>query len=139
MQTNFLALISFAFLVLSCTSNTILKKPEDLIPKDTMTQLLVDMEIAASIGSIRNKDGHNKIDYMPLVYEKYGIDSTRFSHSNSYYMSSINQYKVIFDDVNNRLNFIKDSLLNVRKLNDSIERNRKLTDEELEKQKTLIK
>ena len=35
-------------LLTSCTSNTILKKPVDLIPKDTMVLLLTDLFIAKS-------------------------------------------------------------------------------------------
>ena len=39
----------------SCTSNTIYKKPENLIPKDSMIALLTDMYIASSAKNQKNK------------------------------------------------------------------------------------
>ena len=43
--------IAILLFLLSCTSNTIYKKPKDLIPKDSMVALLTDMYIASSAKS----------------------------------------------------------------------------------------
>jgi hypothetical protein len=87
----------------SCTSNTILKKPKDIIPKDTMVLLLTDLFIAKSAFIEKNILNQRKINYMPLVYHKYKIDSTRFSNSNFYYTSKLEEYELIYTAVNARL------------------------------------
>ncbi|AQS94623.1 hypothetical protein BXQ17_11325 [Polaribacter sp. BM10] len=87
------------FLVLvSCNSNTIFEKPKDLIPRDTMSLLLQEMMIATSAKFIKNKNSEKNINYMPLVYNKFKIDSTRFDKSNYYYMSKIDLYQKILED-----------------------------------------
>ena len=90
----FLLLIFLA----SCTSNTILKEPEDLIPKDTMRFLIQEMMIASSAKYVKNKNLETKIDYMAFVYDRFKIDSVRFQTSNLYYMSKIDLYQEIFED-----------------------------------------
>lgn len=95
-------LFVFIFLV-SCTSNTILKEPEDLIPKDTMRLLIQEMMIASSAKFVTNKKLETKIEYMQLVYDQFKIDSTRFQTSNLYYMSKIDDYQKIFEEALNAL------------------------------------
>lgn len=81
----------------SCTtgSNTIYKKPENLIPRDSMVNLLVDMYIASSSKHFKNKKLERDVDYMPLVYKKYKIDSLRFKESNIYYTSKVESYDLL--------------------------------------------
>lgn len=86
------------FLV-SCTSNTILEKPKDLIPKDTMVLLLTDLFIAKSAFVEKNTLNERKVNYMPLVYNKYKIDSSRFRTSNFYYTSKLEEYELFYKEV----------------------------------------
>ena len=73
----------------SCTSRTIYKKPNDLIPKDQMIDLWTDIYIAQwQARAIKNKKLERKVNYMPLVYNKFNIDSVRFMRSNIYYTST---------------------------------------------------
>jgi hypothetical protein len=113
-------LLIFIFLA-SCTSNTIFEKPKDLIPRDTMSLLLQEMMIASSAKFIKNKTNEKNINYIPFVYDKFKIDSTRFESSNFYYMSKIDLYQEIlesakinlesrnevFKEINTRLDSIK--------------------------------
>ena len=91
-------LIVFLFLV-SCTSNTILEPPKDLIPKDTMSLVIQEMFIASTAKFFNNKNLQKNINYMPFVYERFKIDSVRFQRSNLYYMSKIDDYQKILNDV----------------------------------------
>lgn len=112
-------IISFLILA-SCTSNTILEKPKDLIPRDTMSLLIQELMIASSARYVKNKDKKKGINYMPLVYDKFKIDSIRFQNSNYYYMSKIDDYIKIFEEAKvaidtkkeflEKKEFIKDSL-----------------------------
>lgn len=92
-----------ALFLFSCTSNTILEKPKDLVPKDSMSILMEEMMIASSSKFIKNKFQENDVNYMALVYEKFKIDSVRFQKSNLYYMSKIDEYQKILETATNRL------------------------------------
>ena len=97
------ALLLVSLFVFSCTSNTIYKEPENLIPKDSMIVLLVDMQLAVGARSGKNIDDKYGLNYMPLIYEKYKIDSTRFAESSFYYSTDIDNYTKILKEVKSRL------------------------------------
>ncbi|WP_296638706.1 DUF4296 domain-containing protein [Polaribacter sp.] len=110
-----------AFLILgSCTSNTIFEKPTDLISKDTMSLLVQEMMIASSATYIKNKNMERNMNYMPLVYERFQIDSVRFQTSNLYYISKIDEYKLIFEDAKNSLKKQKAYFDNIKNTKDSL-------------------
>ena len=112
----------FIILITSCTSNTIFKKPKDLIPKDTMSLLIQDMMIASSAKFVKTKKLEKNINYMPFVYDKFKIDSLRFQESNLYYVSKIDVYFEIISNAKNSLEKRKDSLTKYSSLLDSIKR-----------------
>ncbi len=105
---------------MACTSNTIIKKPDHLISKNKMVDLLTDMLIASGAENIKNIDLERNVNYFPLVFEKYGIDSTQFKESNYYYTSRIDDYEKILKKVDQRLKAIKEKLDNEIKLQDSL-------------------
>lgn len=109
-------------LIASCTSNTIYKKPENLVPKDSMLSLLTDMHIASSAKPVKNKNLQRDINYMALIYEKYKIDSIRFNESNTYYTSRIEEYNDMLKEVKKRLEVQRDTFDNRIKLRDSLEK-----------------
>ena len=104
----------------SCTSNTILEKPEDLIPKDTMSLVIQELMIASSAKFIKTKDMQKNINYMPFVYNRFKIDSSRFQRSNLYYMSKIDDYIKIFDNAKTSLDNQKSYYDKLKKETDSI-------------------
>ena len=104
----------------SCTSNTILEKPKDLIPKDSMSILIEEMMIASSSKFIKNKFQENDVNYMALVYEKFKIDSVRFQNSNLYYMSKIDDYQKILETATNSLETKKELFAKQKTRLDSI-------------------
>lgn len=122
-KISYLLIFTFLF---SCTSNTIFEKPKDLIPRDSMRLLIQEMMIASSAKYMKNKNLETKVEYMPLVYDQFKIDSVRFQNSNLYYMSKIDLYQQIFedaktalekqkkvyDDINTRRDSIKNDSLN---------------------------
>lgn len=105
---------------LSCTSNTIYEKPKDLIPRDSMLMLLRDLYIASSAKSIKNKNLQRRISYIPVVYEKYGIDSTRFQQSNLYYTSKIDLYEPMLKEIITSMEEERDIYSKIKKTQDSI-------------------
>jgi hypothetical protein len=114
-------LFVFIFLA-SCTSNTIFEKPKDLIPRDTMSLLLQEMMIASSAKFIKNKTNQKNINYMPFVYGKFKIDSTRFESSNYYYMSKIDLYQEILESAKINLESRNKVFKKINKRLDSIKK-----------------
>lgn len=117
---KFSYLFFLSVFLMACTSNTIIKKPDNLIPKNQMVDLLTDMLVAAGAENIKNVDLERNVNYFPLVFEKYGIDSTRFKESNYYYTSQIDDYEKILKEVDERLKVLKEKLDNEIKLQDSL-------------------
>lgn len=108
-----------------CTSNTILKKPDNLISKDKMADVLTDMLLATGGKNIKNLNLERKINYFPLVYEKHQIDSLQFEESSAFYISRIDDYNDLLKEVNKRLSTKKDELKAIKKIKDSISKVRK--------------
>jgi hypothetical protein len=92
--------------LMACVPKAI-EEPEDLIPKDQMVDLLVDMYIATKTRNIKTVKLEKNKNYMSFVFEKHKIDSTRFKASNEYYLYNTDKYQDIYKLVNLR---IKDSL-----------------------------
>lgn len=117
----------------SCTSNTIYKKPKNLIPKDTMVLLLTDIYIASSTKGRKELNLNNRKTYMPFVYEKYKIDSSRFQQSNLYYVSKLESYEELLKKVKNRLKILHEGF----RIKDSIEKSKKKIKKEVQKQELI--
>ncbi len=102
-----LVIVSF-FLLASCTSRTIYKKPDDLISKDQMVDMWTDIYIAHAARAVKNSNLERKVNYMPFIYEKYQIDSARFMRSNIYYTSKVEVYEELFKKVEERITNMRD-------------------------------
>ncbi|MBW8242234.1 DUF4296 domain-containing protein [Muricauda oceani] len=120
MKYIFTYILGFVILV-SCAEKVV-DEPENLIPKEKMTEILHDLAIlnAAKSGASR-KFKDSGIDVMEFLYAKYDIDSAQFSQSDLYYASIPLEYQSIYKDVEARLSRQKDTLEAIgKRLNDSI-------------------
>lgn len=68
-----------------------------------MIDIWTDIYIARGAKTVQTKDLRNNINYLPLVFEKYNIDSAQLSESNRYYTSKIDDYQKMFEAVKKRL------------------------------------
>lgn len=91
------------------------QKPENLIPKDKMVDVLEQAYLANAARGVENKAILEKGIYLDsLIYQKNNIDSLQFAKSNAYYASNLNQYSEIFRELEKRLDLAQkdlDSLL----------------------------
>ena len=124
MKRQVLVILAF-LLIISCESKVNYEKPENLIPRDTMIDLIYEMHLAVGTSNLRNKNSEKDRNYMSLVYEKYGIDSTRFAISNIYYTSQAVEYEEMFEEIERRLEVLhekfkaeQDSAINASKRRD---------------------
>lgn len=111
-------LIVFCFMFLcSCQED---KKPDNLISKDVMIDVITDLAVLEAVQS------HNPsllqlygISPKEYIYRKYNVDSLQLAQSNRYYALNIKEYDAMYEKVKVRLEQQKgeiDSLL-VRKIN----------------------
>ncbi len=108
--------------LINCTSNTIIKKPDNLISKDQMVDLLTDLFLANGAINIKNTHLQRNVNYYPLVYEKYQIDSTQFKESNFYYTSKIDEYNKILKRVDDRLKKLRKQFEDEKDVQDSLKK-----------------
>ena len=100
--------IVLVLIFISCESKVNYKKPENLIPKKQMIDLLYDMHLANATQGIKDMGLEKNKNYMSLIYEKHKIDSTQFAVSNTYYVAHISEYEDIFEAVELRLKTLLD-------------------------------
>ncbi len=117
---NCIVIGTLVLLLFSCTSNTIFKKPDNLISEDMMADIMVDMEIAIIAEHKSNKYKKHNVDYMPLIYQKYGIDSTQFANSSFYYNTNIDVYKDILSKAKAKMQAKKTEIDQEIQVRDSI-------------------
>ena len=68
----------------SCFENVTYEKPENLIPKDKMVEVLSEFIIINSAQGNNKKVIENQIKYpVKYIYNKYSIDSAQFDKSNA--------------------------------------------------------
>ena len=127
---NFSLLIVLNILVLACSGTSKPKKPDNLISKDHMSELLYDMHVInAAKGVNRNLLETHGIIPETFVLTKHNIDSSQFVESNTYYSYYTDDYEAIVAKVKTRLQSEKDGF----------EALRKAEEEELKRKKDSIK
>lgn len=79
-------------------------KPKDLIPKDQMVNILIDIKLLTSSNG-KNKIilEDNNLFSEAYIYRKYNIDSLRFANSNNYYSYYTEEYNEIYSKIKDSL------------------------------------
>ncbi|MCK7589158.1 DUF4296 domain-containing protein [Subsaxibacter sp. CAU 1640] len=128
---NTIYILVLTFMV-SCGDSDRPAKPDNLIPQETMSNIIYDVFLLNAAKGI-NKQVLEKNNVLPqdYVYKKYSIDSLQFALSNEYYSYDTKTYETIMDRVKSRLEFEK-------KKNDSIGEIERKTKDSLDRIKRLI-
>ncbi len=105
-------LISTLILIIilfSCNNIERPKKPDNLISKETMVDVITDISLMNAAKGM-NKDllEKNAINPANYIYKKYNIDSIQFASSNNYYAYDVKEYEKIYMIVKERLEKKKD-------------------------------
>ncbi len=101
--------ICFVLLLVSCYDIKKPEKPENLIAKDKMVNIIIDLSLFNSAKGINKRTLENKgINLEQFIYKKHNIDSLQFAASNNYYAYNIVEYEAIYDRVKDSLTGLKD-------------------------------
>ena len=93
-------------LIFSCKSNNVNKpkKPDNLISKNKMIEVIYDISLINSAKGINKKLIENEgIVPEEYIYKKHNIDSLQFVLSNEYYAYNLKTYEDIYDGVKLKL------------------------------------
>ena len=100
-----------SFLIIACNGIDKPKKPDNLISKDKMAEVLYDLYVINAAKGVNKKmlesNGFNPENY---VLKKYNIDSLQFVDSNMYYAFNTEAYEAIIEQVKARLEKEKDEV-----------------------------
>lgn len=94
-------LFVISFTMVSC-KNEIIEKPNNLIEKDKMKEIIYDLAI---LEAARNQGSatQNYPKASVFLKQKYKVDSLTFAQSTQYYASDIKEYKKMYEEVKKRL------------------------------------
>ena len=92
------------FLFLGCNTTDKPKKPENLISKDKMVDILFDTFVLNSAKGTK-KQVLEKNGMLPksYIFEKYNIDSLQFALSNEYYAYDVEVYESIISQLSSKI------------------------------------
>lgn len=97
------------FLAFTSCSNEV-KRPEEIIPPDTLSQMLIEIHIAEAKVNQSKLPRDSALSYYVFleseIMNKYNVDTSRYHQSMRYYTENIRQldeiYEVVLDSLNLR-------------------------------------
>ncbi|WP_291867957.1 DUF4296 domain-containing protein [Maribacter sp.] len=109
------------FVLFFACNEQLVEKPENLIPKDKMVEILKEMVIV-NVAKNTNitKFQENKIDPTTYVFKKFNVDSLQFVLSDRYYASKPDVYEAIYTEIDTLLKREKKVINDLKKLQDSV-------------------
>ena len=115
-----------AVMLIGCQNVVRPDKPDDLIGKEQMVDIVYDAYLANAAKSINNKKLRQMgIRLDSIIYKKHEIDSTQFANSNEYYSLDLDNYADIYSKVEARLLVEQKRLDSIKDVNDERNKSKK--------------
>jgi hypothetical protein len=113
--------------VLASCSEKPVPKPDNLLSKEVMEEIVYDLAVLQAAESHRPQVlTDNKIEVKQFIYKKYNIDSLTYFQNYKYYASDIKAFKKIYKHVNERIENQKneiDTLIKDKKIQKTTDTN----------------
>ncbi|MFA6923868.1 MAG: DUF4296 domain-containing protein [Bacteroidales bacterium] len=105
-QNAIFYLFLFIF-IFSCKERNI-KIPMEIIPKDTMSHIIADLQIIDAAIVINSMNGDSTLpknikSFYETVFKKYKVNKTKFKQSMHFYVENIEMLEKIYEDATNIL------------------------------------
>ncbi len=114
MKMNLFFILLLFLAVVSCNEKLV-EKPDGLIGKGKMVEILYDLSI---LNSAQNTNAailqEQDIEIMPYIYKKYGVDSIQLAKSDLYYASIPAEYEAIYREIVAKLEIDQKRLEEIR-------------------------
>lgn len=106
---KYFLLIFLSALLLACQNISKPIKPENLIAREVMVDILVDSYLSNAARSKAFQEIRDENLRLELyIYKKYAIDSLQFAQSNAYYSSDLDSYEKMLSLAEEKLQALKD-------------------------------
>ena len=106
--------LSILIFISACSNKNEIPKPAKPIDKAAMENILYDLALLQALKSYSpEKLTKNSINSKTYIYQKYKIDSLQFVENNKYFASDIEAYKIMFENVSNRLQKEKNQMVTI--------------------------
>lgn len=116
-------LFAWLLIIVSCQNIDTAEKPENLLSKEKMEEVLTDMIILDAIISVnQNKIEEHQIDVTNFIYTKYNIDSLTLAQNISFYNENYEINNAIYDSVKVNIEQLKNQLEVDKKVKDSLQK-----------------
>ncbi|MEN8885417.1 MAG: DUF4296 domain-containing protein [Winogradskyella sp.] len=140
MYKNISVIVAVVLMFLACDKVTKVEKPERLIGKEKMSEILYDLYVINSAKSV-NRKLLEKNGFIPETYilEKYNIDSVQFKESNRYYTFDSEVYEDIIEKVKLRLEAEKSSYEKIQEQEAELKKQRKDSIQRVDSKKKMPK
>ena len=125
-------LLSILIFISACSSKNEIPKPAKPIDKAVMENIFYDLVLLQALKNYNpEKLTKNNINSKTYIYQKYKIDSLQLVENNKYFASDIQAYKIMFENVSNRLQkekalidtiINKESKIKAKKIQDSLKK-----------------
>lgn len=115
---NKIIFCTIIFIFFTSCEKELIKKPEGLIEREKMVNIMYDLAILESM-KVEQNSVMDSVKYTAnqYIYKKYKIDSVQFAHSNIYYAADYKDYEKMYNEIKVRLQ-------NEKKLVESLIKNR---------------
>ncbi|HET8753626.1 MAG TPA: DUF4296 domain-containing protein [Salinimicrobium sp.] len=102
------AILVIFFLLISCQDIKRTEKPEDLIPKEKMVDIITELYLLNGARTYNKKMLEEKgIDPDEYIRNKYDIDSLQLVRSNNYYAENYEEYEAIYLKVKEKMDSLQ--------------------------------
>ena len=95
-------ILIITFIALISCDNGVIKKPNHLIERDEMVNIIYDLSILEGMKSA-NSAGNIYPTATQFLKKKYKIDSLTYAKNSHYYSADLKNYKKMFDEVKQRI------------------------------------
>lgn len=101
--------IGIVLFVTACYQYSKPEKPKNLISKEKMVDVLIDIKLISSANGANKKILKNHgINSESYIFKKHDIDSLQFALSSEYYAFNIKEYEEVYAKVKDSLGQLKD-------------------------------
>ncbi|WP_432411932.1 DUF4296 domain-containing protein [Rasiella sp. SM2506] len=131
--------ISLCLFFIGCQHIVKPEKPENLIPENTMVEILAEVYLGNAARSIDNTTMRRKgVKIDSFLFKKYNIDSLQFAKSNAYYAADLDMYNAIFQKIELKLQALETIEKNRKLLKDSLRNEKKRVNDSLNPKKNKV-
>lgn len=99
---NIVAFFVLTFLLIGC-KNDIVKKPNTLIEREKMIEIIYDLSVLEALKSQTMGQQMSYPKPFELIKEKYHVDSLTFVQNTQYYASDLKDYKRMYNEVKKKI------------------------------------